>query len=165
MRTTYLLDLSPIHSKLKLTSSGDWSHYTTFSSQWSTSSYHWNILLFGPFYVSHSCNLEARHWTWNRIVIITSVVVAATAAAVRDRFDKYSQIGGIIGSSVSAGFLIILGIMNVFILYKLVTQLKGYLRNRRNGQEAIEGIEFTGTGCLFGLMKSMFKMIDRSVFL
>ena len=92
-------------------------------------------------------------------------MVAATAAAVRDRFDKYSQIGGIIGSSVSAGFLIILGIMNVFILYKLVTQLKGYLRNRRNGQEAIEGIEFTGAGCLFGLMKSMFKMIDRSVFL
>ena len=34
-----------------------------------------------------------------RIVIITSVVVAATSAAVSQKFDGYSRIGGIIGTT------------------------------------------------------------------
>lgn len=99
----------------------------------------------------------------NRIVIITSTVVAATAAAVRDKFDRYSQIGGIIGSSVSAGFLIILGIMNVFILYRLVTQLNMYLKSNNPRLQTLEGFELNGAGCLFTIMKKMFRIIDRQV--
>jgi high-affinity nickel-transport protein len=89
------------------------------------------------------------------------VIVAATAAAVRDRFDKYSQIGGIIGSSVSAGFLIILGMMNVFILYKLVGQLRAYLKSINPGQESLERLELVGGGFFLGLMQKTFRMIDR----
>ncbi|KAJ5605551.1 hypothetical protein N7510_008332 [Penicillium lagena] len=58
------------------------------------------------------------------IVIITSIVVAATAAAVSSRFGSFSTIGGIIGSSVSAVFLILLGLMNGYILYKLIKQMQ-----------------------------------------
>ncbi|KAJ2978416.1 hypothetical protein NUW58_g7507 [Xylaria curta] len=42
------------------------------------------------------------------IVIITCIVVAATAGALRERFDSFQYIGGIIGTSVSAAVLIIL---------------------------------------------------------
>ncbi|KAK6580184.1 hypothetical protein PZA11_007206 [Diplocarpon coronariae] len=59
------------------------------------------------------------------IVIITSIVVAATAAAVSDRFGSFGKVGGIIGTSVSAAFLIILSLLNMWILWKLVLQLKG----------------------------------------
>lgn len=96
-------------------------------------------------------------------MIITSVVVAATAAAVRDKFDKYSQIGGIIGSSVSAGFLIILGIMNVFILFRLVKQLRAYLRSGNDRPSEYVSLELVGGGVFFGLLQKMFKLIDRSV--
>ena len=58
------------------------------------------------------------------IVIVTSLVVAGTAAAVSNKFDAFSRVGGIIGSSVSAAFLIILGIMNIYILHKLIRQLQ-----------------------------------------
>ena len=100
----------------------------------------------------------------NSIVIITSIVVAATAAAVRDKFEKYSQIGGIIGSSVSAAFLIILGIMNVFILFRLLKQLRTHLRvGDDHASNSYDGLELVGGGLFIGMMKKMFKLIDRYV--
>ncbi|KEQ89509.1 NicO-domain-containing protein [Aureobasidium pullulans] len=93
------------------------------------------------------------------IVVITSIVVASTAAAVSSRFGAFSRVGGIIGSSVSATFLIVLGIMNVFILYKLITQLRKIINSPANSPEPEFQIE--GGGCLFHVLKRMFKLIDR----
>ncbi len=96
-----------------------------------------------------------------RIVIITSIVVAATAAAVSDRFGNFSQVGGIIGTSVSAAFLIILSIMNIYILYKLVVQLKTIIEHgEQRGADP-----WVGGGWLFRIFKRMFKFIDRCVIL
>ncbi|KAL4958564.1 hypothetical protein BDW69DRAFT_190850 [Aspergillus filifer] len=93
------------------------------------------------------------------IVLITSIVVAATAAAVSSRFDKFSTVGGIIGTSVSAAFLILLGIMNAYILYKLYKQLQKVL-DLPEGRED-EAWKIEGGGVLFGVLKRMFKLIDR----
>ncbi|KAJ5645698.1 hypothetical protein N7507_011709 [Penicillium longicatenatum] len=93
------------------------------------------------------------------IVIITSIVVAATAAAVSDKFDSFSKIGGIIGSSVSAAFLILLGLMNVYILFKLIKQMQKVF-NLPEGQED-EAWKIEGGGPLFSILKKMFKLIDR----
>ncbi|OJD10785.1 hypothetical protein ACJ73_09698, partial [Blastomyces percursus] len=93
------------------------------------------------------------------IVIITSIIVAATAAAVSSKFDSYSRIGGIIGSSVSSAFLILLGIMNAYILYKLVQQMKKALHLREGEEDEVWKVE--GGGVLFKVLKKMFKLIDR----
>lgn len=93
------------------------------------------------------------------IVIITSVVVAATAAAVSSRFDTFGTIGGIVGTTVSAVFLILLGIMNAYILYKLYKQMQHVL-NLPEGQEE-EAWKIEGGGILFSVLKKMFKLIDR----
>ncbi|PGG97018.1 hypothetical protein AJ79_09378 [Helicocarpus griseus UAMH5409] len=93
------------------------------------------------------------------IVIITSIVVAATAAAVSSKFDQYSRVGGIIGSSVSSAFLILLGIMNAYILYKLVQQMKKVLNLKEGEEDEMWKIE--GGGVLFRVLKKMFKIIDR----
>ena len=96
--------------------------------------------------------------TFLRIVIITSIVVAATASAISSKFGAFSRIGGIIGTSVSAGFLILLGLMNAYILYKLVQQLRRLIRMAPGeGQN----FEIKGAGCLFYLFKKMFRLIDR----
>ena len=95
------------------------------------------------------------------IVIITCIVVAATAATVSSRFDAFGTVGGIIGSSVSSAFLLILGVMNVYILYRLVVQMKKALRLREGEEE--EAWKLEGGGCLFMVLKKMFKLIDRSV--
>lgn len=92
------------------------------------------------------------------IVVITSIVVAATASAISSKFGAFSKIGGIIGASVSAGFLILLGLLNIYILYKLIEQLR-ILINTAPGEE--HHFEIEGAGCLFYLLKKMFKLIDR----
>ena len=98
-----------------------------------------------------------------RIVIITSIAVAATAAAVSVRFDTFAQVGGIIGTSVSAAFLIILGVMNFYILLKLIRQMR-ILINAPLGREE-DGFRIEGAGCLFWMFRRMFKLIDRYVVL
>ena len=49
------------------------------------------------------------------VVVITSLVVAATSSAISSKFDDFSRVGGIIGVSVSAIILILLAIMNFFV--------------------------------------------------
>ncbi|KAK3630104.1 Mitochondrial beta-keto-acyl synthase [Elasticomyces elasticus] len=93
------------------------------------------------------------------IVIITSIVVAATSAAISDRFGPFSNIGGIIGSSVSAAFLILLGIINGWILYKLVQQLRTAIASPI-GHELLD-FNFEGGGCMTLVLKKMFKLIDK----
>jgi high-affinity nickel-transport protein len=88
-------------------------------------------------------------------------VVAATAAAVSSRFDSFSTIGGIIGSSVSAAFLILLGLMNAYILFKLIKQMQKVFSLGEGQQDEAWKIE--GGGLLFSILKKMFKLIDRCV--
>ena len=93
------------------------------------------------------------------IVVITSIVVAATAAAVSNKFSGFGLVGGIIGSAVSASFLILLGAMNAYILFRLIKQMKKVL-NLRDGEEE-QGWQIEGGGCLFRVLKKMFKIIDK----
>ena len=94
------------------------------------------------------------------IVIITSIVVAATAAGIAGRFNSFGTVGGIIGTSVSAAFLILLGIMNAYILYKLVVQIKKVI-SMQPDQEAAEAWKIEGGDYFFRVLKQMFKLIDR----
>ncbi|EXJ90741.1 hypothetical protein A1O1_03845 [Capronia coronata CBS 617.96] len=94
------------------------------------------------------------------IVVVTSIVVAATAAGISSRFDSFGTVGGIIGTSVSAAFLILLGLMNAYILYKLVVQIRKIIRLQPH-QEAAEAWKIEGGGCLFRALKKMFRLIDR----
>ncbi|CAG8073816.1 unnamed protein product [Penicillium nalgiovense] len=93
------------------------------------------------------------------IVIITSIVVAATAAAVSSRFDGFSTVGGIIGTSVSAAFLILLGLMNAYILFKLIKQMQKVFHLPEEQQD--EAWKIQGGGVLFSILKKMFILVDR----
>ena len=85
--------------------------------------------------------------------------MASTAAAVSQRFDSFSRVGGIIGTSVSATFLIVLGIMNIFILYKLIKQLRILINTPADTEQPEFQIE--GGGCLLQVLKKMLRLIDR----
>ena len=95
----------------------------------------------------------------SRIVVITSIVVAATATSISQRFNSFSKVGGIIGTSVSAGFLLLLGILNAYIFIKLYREL--HRVSRASNAERKE-FKIEGKGFLFWVLKRLFKMIDRS---
>ena len=86
-------------------------------------------------------------------------MVAATAAAVSSRFHSFSTVGGIIGSAVSASVLILLGLMNAYILYKLIKQMQKVLRLPEGHEDEAWKVE--GGGVLFSVLKKMFKLINR----
>lgn len=93
------------------------------------------------------------------VVIVTSIVVAASSAAISDRFGAFSKVGSIIGSSVSAAFLILLGVMNGYILYKLYQQLQRAIA-APIGHEAWE-FNFEGAGFMMRILRKAFKIVDR----
>ena len=93
------------------------------------------------------------------IVVITSIVVAASSAAITKRFGAFSEVGSIIGSAVSAAFLFLLGVMNTYIFYKLYEQLQRAIA-APIGQETLE-FDFEGAGCMIVFLRKMFKIVDR----
>lgn len=102
------------------------------------------------------------------IVVITCIVVAATSGALEKRFEGFRNVGGIVGTSVSAGVLILLSIGNAWILYKLIQRLRAVLkeevgedRDTVAGEGAVAGLDLQGGGLMVRLFKKVFKFIDR----
>ncbi|CAG9944040.1 unnamed protein product [Clonostachys rosea f. rosea IK726] len=102
------------------------------------------------------------------IVIITCIVVAATSGALRERFDGFTRVGNIIGTSVSAVFLIILCIANGWVLYTLIKRLRAALSQRamygdqyEDPNAATAAMSLEGGGCFTRMLGKLFKAIDR----
>lgn len=104
------------------------------------------------------------------IVIITCVVVAATSGALRERFDGFAKVGNIVGTSVSAAFLIILCIGNGWVLYKLIKQLQETLHDDQRFAEHDENaaermaagqLQAEGGGFMTRVLRKLFLAIDR----
>ncbi|KAK1765592.1 high-affinity nickel-transporter [Phialemonium atrogriseum] len=114
------------------------------------------------------------------IVVVTCVVVAATSGALRDRFDNFQRVGGIIGTSVSAAFLLLLCAGNGWVLWRLVRSLKEELalqRAVRDGSSDAEGagddddddggrgaaghLRLEAAGCMATVFRKVFKIVDR----
>jgi len=99
------------------------------------------------------------------IVVITCIVVAATSGALEQRFEGFRNVGGIVGTAVSAGVLIILGLGNGWILVKLIQKLHQVIREEISEDRADatgdRGLSFEGGGIMVRLFKKIFKLIDR----
>ncbi|KAF8466618.1 hypothetical protein BDZ91DRAFT_724672 [Kalaharituber pfeilii] len=95
-------------------------------------------------------------WGHSTIVIIKPITVAATAASLSERFDRFSYIGGIIRTSVSAAFFIVLALINAYIIYKLVKKLKATIKDEQD-ENMDDAFKVTGSGCFFQVFKGAFN--------
>ncbi|KAF7519000.1 hypothetical protein G7054_g13246 [Neopestalotiopsis clavispora] len=104
------------------------------------------------------------------IVVVTCIVVAATSGALRDRFDNFQYVGGIIGTSVSAAFLVLLSVGNGWILYRLVVRLRQVLQQPdphhevgegQNEDEAAANLQLEGAGFMANVFRKVFRIVDR----
>lgn len=106
------------------------------------------------------------------IVIITCIIVAATSGALRNRFDGFQRVGNIIGTSVSAAFLLILCAGNAWVLYRLVKRLRVLLREQnqqisdgnegQGGEDTAAGqLTLEGAGFLAHVFRKLFRIVDR----
>jgi high-affinity nickel-transport protein len=95
------------------------------------------------------------------IVVLAAAAIAATAAALQGGLEDMHEIGGVIGTAVSAAFLLGVGIANLIILKGIWT---AFHRIRR-GEQLIEddlNHMLEGRGFIARLGRPLFRMVGRS---
>ncbi|HEX4385186.1 MAG TPA: HoxN/HupN/NixA family nickel/cobalt transporter [Myxococcales bacterium] len=95
------------------------------------------------------------------VVVLASIAIAATALALNTKLAAFRSVGGVIGTIVSATFLLVIAAMNLVILS---TVYKTFHRAKREGRYVDEDLNtlLAGGGLLARLLKPLFAMIRRS---
>jgi high-affinity nickel-transport protein len=95
------------------------------------------------------------------VVILASAGVALTANALQNRFEAFKQIGSIVGTSVSAFFLLLIAIMNIVILVGTYRTFRRVRQGGRYTEEDMDMILARG-GLLARVFKPLFRVIHES---
>lgn len=95
------------------------------------------------------------------IVIFSTVAIAAAATIFKNQLDAFQSIGGVIGTLVSALFLLAIAAMNIVIL----TTVHQTFRKVKAGAPYVDedlNMLLAGRGLLARLFRPTFRMIRRS---
>ena len=95
------------------------------------------------------------------IVVLASVAIAATATAFKDKMDYLHGVGGVIGTAVSASFLIAIAIMNIFILLAIYRTFQHVKAGGAYVDEDLDLLMARG-GFMARIFRPMFRLIMRS---
>lgn len=95
------------------------------------------------------------------VVFITSIIVAATANAVANSIDDFSEIGGIIGTSVSICFLTLIATLNIICMIGVIKTMR---RVKREGVYTEMDIEeyLSNRGILGRFFRPVFRFVNAS---
>jgi len=95
------------------------------------------------------------------VVVLASVAIAATTTLLQSRLGWFREVGGVIGTSVSALFLFAVALANIAILLSV---WRTFLRVKRGGQlvESDLDVLLSQRGLLGRLFRPLFGLIRRS---
>jgi len=95
------------------------------------------------------------------IVVIASAIIAASAAAMQGQLDEFHELGGIIGTLVSAFFLLAIGIANLIILRGIWA---AFQKVRSGGKVEDEDLDamLANRGFLARVFRPVFKVVTQS---
>ena len=94
-------------------------------------------------------------------VVIIATAAVAVAATLLGTFDAVKSVGGIIGTAVSALFLLAIAAMNIVIFLSIY---RSYRRVRSGGTYVEEDLDLllNSRGFLARIFRPLFKMVSRS---
>ena len=95
------------------------------------------------------------------VVFLLSILVAIGTIFVKDNLPAFQEIGGLIGTSVSSIFLLIIAIINLIIFIEIVKMFNSYRKNKLYNHEKAEDI-FNNKGLMTRIFKPIFKIISKS---
>ena len=95
------------------------------------------------------------------VVILASLGIAATTAAMQDRMQAFKAVGSVIGTSVSAVFLLLIALVNLVILRGV---WRGFRHVARGGTLDAASLDATlaGGGILARLCRPLFRSVTES---
>ena len=95
------------------------------------------------------------------VVVLASLGVAVASSAMQDRMQGFKAIGGLIGTSVSALFLLIIALMNLVILRSIY---KSWCHVRQGGIYVDDDFDLllANRGFLARIFRPLFRLVTRS---
>jgi len=104
------------------------------------------------------CYFSLGHST---VVVLVSVAVAAAASSLHGRWDALQAVGGVIGTTVSAVFLLLIALANLAVLPGIWRSFRAVARGDGLDQQALDTL-LNGRGLLARLLRPVFRAISRS---
>ncbi len=95
------------------------------------------------------------------VVVIASILVALSVAALQAKFEGFREIGGVIGTSVSALFLFAISIANIVILISVYRVFAAVRRGDRLIEDDLHDV-LAQRGLLARMLRSLFGIITKS---
>lgn len=95
------------------------------------------------------------------VVILASVLIALSAASLQDELESFHGIGALIGTSVSAAFLLLVALINLVILRSVFRAFRRVRQGERVGEAELQGM-LAGSGPIARLARPLFRLIRRS---
>jgi len=108
--------------------------------------------------LSAGCFFSLGHST---VVVLAALAIAATTTAMRDGFESFKFVGGVIGTFVSASFLLGIGLTNLLIL-KGVWNAFQHAKLGKMPDAGHLDLMLGGGGFLARLCRPLFDAITRS---
>jgi nickel/cobalt transporter (NiCoT) family protein len=95
------------------------------------------------------------------IVVLASIAIAGTTVAMQGGLDAFRDLAGMIGTVISAAFLLIIGIANLFILKGIWSAFTRARRGERIVDEDLDAL-LAGRGFIARIFRSLFRVVSRS---
>ncbi len=93
-------------------------------------------------------------------MIAAAAAVALATTSLLTASDEFRQLGNLIGTGVSAGFLIVIGLVNFVILAGVWRSFRQVRRTGRYEEADLDGL-LAGQGVLARLLRPLFRLITR----
>lgn len=95
------------------------------------------------------------------VVVLASIAIAVTATALQGKLDALHNIGSVIGTTVSALFLLVIGIANLVILKGIWSAFGRARRGEKIIDEDLDAL-LAGGGLLARIFRPVFRVVSRS---
>ncbi len=95
------------------------------------------------------------------VVVLASLGVAVTAAAFRQQLADFATVGGVIGTSISAAFLLIIAAINAVILVNVYRTFRRVKAGAPIGADELN-LMMAGGGVFARACRSLFRLIGAS---
>jgi high-affinity nickel-transport protein len=95
------------------------------------------------------------------IVILLSVGIALTAARIQSHFPEFQRVGGLIGTSVSAIFLLVIAAINLLVLRGVVGAFRKVKRGEPCDDDDLDAM-LSRLGIMGRIFRPALRLVDRS---
>ncbi len=95
------------------------------------------------------------------VVVLASAAIAAAVGGMRDRMDAFGAVGSVIGTSVSAAFLLAIALANLTILIAVWRSFRAVARGGELDEAALDAV-LGGRGLLARMLRPLFRAVRQS---